>query len=234
MADSSLTKIRIWERSVQAADTVIVGNDYLANQASDFVDSDRVVVIPSCVEPRDYRRKTSYEVGSVPHAVWIGSPTTEVHLTTLAEPLLSLHRTHGLRLTLISSGDRHLGPLSVMTDRVAWTPRSRNWLAEADFGLMPLPDTPRARGKCAYKLLQYGAAGLPSIASPVGANTKAIERGVGIAATACSEWKQAMLRLIEAGADERHRLGATGRAGVDTWYSFASWAGLWAKVVLES
>lgn len=231
---SLFPKGHIWRRSVQAADTVVVGNEYLADQALELVDSDRVVVIPSCVEPGAYLLKKNFEIGSRPRAVWIGSPTTEAHLLTLTEPLLSVHRTHGLRLTIISSGDRNLGPLSVMADRVAWQPDALNWLADADFGLMPLADTPRARGKCAYKLLQYGAAGLPAIASPVGANVMALGRGLGMAAMTSNEWRQTLVHLIEAGADERERLGTAGRTGVETCYSFKSWARLWTKVVLGS
>ena len=37
-------------------------------------------------------------------------------------------------------------------------------------GIMPLPDDPWTRGKCTCKILQYFAASLPVVCSPVGAN----------------------------------------------------------------
>ncbi len=43
-------------------------------------------------------------------------------------------------------------------------------LAACDIGLCPLPDDNFTRGKCGFKILQYFAAGLPVIASPVGIN----------------------------------------------------------------
>ena len=41
-------------------------------------------------------------------------------------------------------------------------------LLQMDIGIMPLPDNPWERGKCAYKLIQYMACGLPVVASPRG------------------------------------------------------------------
>ena len=39
-----------------------------------------------------------------------------------------------------------------------------------DIGVGPVPDAPYERGKCGYRLLQFGAAGVPFVASPVGVN----------------------------------------------------------------
>ena len=44
---------------------------------------------------------------------------------------------------------------------------------------MPLPDSPWERGKCGFKLIQYMAAGLPVVASPVGVNDRIVSPGVG-------------------------------------------------------
>ena len=154
-------KERTWTRAIQAADVVVAGNAYLADQATALVAAEKVFVIPSCVEPDEYVTKSDYDIHGAPRAVWLGSPTTEAQLLTIAEPLLRLNISHGLRLTLISAGSRPLSGLEGMTDRISWTPTAASCLAQADLGIMPLPNTPQARGKCAYKLLQYGAAGLP-------------------------------------------------------------------------
>jgi glycosyltransferase involved in cell wall biosynthesis len=71
-------------------------------------------------------------------------------------------------------------------------------LATGDIGLAPLPDNRFARGKCGYKILQYMAAGLPTIASPVGANRQYIEQsGAGLLAENENQWLDAITRLVE-------------------------------------
>ena len=68
-----------------------------------------------------------------------------------------------------------------MTDRVEWDgARTDALLAGADCGVMPIPDTPFTRGKCGYKLLQYGAAGFPAVGSPVGVNAGLIDELDGL------------------------------------------------------
>src|SRR6185295_16732570 len=50
-------------------------------------------------------------------------------------------------------------------------------LAGCAVGIMPLPDDAWTRGKCALKILQYFAASLPVVCSPVGANLDVVEHG---------------------------------------------------------
>lgn len=232
LTDGPFPKERIWRRASTAADVCIVGNDYLADRAAEV--ARKVVVVPSCVEVGAYVRKTSFEIGPVPVAVWMGSPGTETFLRTITAPLLAEHRRSGLRLRVVSHGDASLGPLDPMVDREDWDVTTyTSVLATADVGLMPLvDDAVWAPGKCAYKLLQYGAAGLPSIASPVGANASAIGRLGATAATDDAEWAQGLRELVDASAAARAALGAQARAAVTEHYSFQAWAPVWSEAVL--
>jgi len=217
------SKREVWRKSVAAADVVIAGNDYLADAASRF--SSSVTMIPSCVDPGAYAVKTDFAVSETPRAIWIGSPSTEPYLALVESALLRLHRTRGLRLTVISAGERPLGELDEMVDRVPWRADTfSQQLAQADFGIMPLPDSDFARGKCAYKLLQYSAAGLPSVASPVGANALALSRTGGSPATSGDEWYQAVESLIDSSSDARMALGNQARLAIEEQYSFHAWA----------
>ena len=61
---------------------------------------------------------------------------------------------------------------------------------------MPLNDSPFARGKSAYKLIQYLQAGIPAVASPVGENKSVIsENRTGFLAHNAAEWISALKHL---------------------------------------
>jgi glycosyltransferase involved in cell wall biosynthesis len=227
-----LSKPRVWARSVETADCVFAGSDYRAAAAPRF--NRNVVMIPSCVEPDDYECPSSYELDDSPILVWLGSPNTEHHLTVIADALLQLNKRRGTRLKVISSGDRPLGPLAAMTDRVEWNlVHVGKHLATSAIGLAPLREDPYSLGKCAYKLLQYGAAGLPIVASPVGANGAAVNALGGLAATTQSEWVDAVGSILDDSAESRAAMGARARAGVRQGYSFAAWSARWRNAVLD-
>lgn len=210
-----------WSTAVRAADLVIAGNELLAEEAGRL--NKQVEVIPSCVHPADYPVKTRYEVGEVPRLMWMGSPSTESYLDGMAPALTEIHRRTGARLTVVSAGARPLGALDAMVDRVAWDAGSNALLAQADCGLMPLPDTPFSRGKCAYKLLQYGAAGLPAVAAPVGVNARVLDQLGGLPATTTDEWVDAVLALLGESEAVRRSRGVQGRRAVEEHYSYAAW-----------
>ncbi len=96
-------------------------------------------------------------------------------------------------------------------------------LARMDVGVMPLPDRPYERGKCAYKLLQYGAAGLPVIGSPVGANASILTAMGAAAPETQADWVDAVEGVLGATAGERRRLGDRAEAVVSADFSFARW-----------
>lgn len=217
---------KVWERCVKAADIVIAGSEVLAESAAKIRND--VVLIPSCVETDNYTLKQDYEIDQTPVAVWIGSPSTERFLGGIADALLALHRKWGLRVRVISSGNASLGLLDPLIDRIQWDRNTfQQHLSSADLGIMPLPDTLFERGKCAYKLLQYGATGLPSVGSPVGANVQALHRIGGLAASSSQDWENSVSAILEATVDERKSMGAASRRGVDDHYSFRSWAETW-------
>jgi glycosyltransferase involved in cell wall biosynthesis len=228
-----LGKRRKVELAAAAADVVIAGNALLADFAAQH--SRDVRLIPTCVEPGRYLPKTSYDISGPPMLVWLGSRSTEAYLTGIAPALREVHRRTGARVRIISAAsDADVPGLEGLMDRVTWTPTSyAAQLSSGDVALAPLDDDPFARGKCAYKLLQYAATGLPMVGSPVGANQLALERFSGWAATSHDDWVDALGEAIDSSADARAVRGAQGRSAVRTHYSFDAWSDEWRRAVLS-
>ena len=213
--------------SLRRADRVIAGNDFLAEWSSGYARD--VVTIPSCVQPKEYLEKASYETSDPPRLVWIGSRSGEGYLRRIETALLRVHERTGARLSLIGDASGLFdGPLDEITERVQWYEgRGERELAEYDLGLGPLTDDRVSQGKSAYKLLQYGAAALPFVASPVGTAERVAAALGGSLAASDGEWVDAIVALLEAPADERRRAGRAGRESVETQYSFSSWQSRW-------
>ena len=119
-----------------------------------------------------------------------------------------------------------------MIDRHVWSEETQHAaLATADIGLMPLQDDPYSRGKCGYKLLQYAAAGLPAVASPVGTNATILTT-LGLPDTdSTGGWVEAVSGILELSEDDRATLGRRARERVLERYSYDAWAGRWQEAV---
>jgi glycosyltransferase involved in cell wall biosynthesis len=105
------------------------------------------------------------------------------------------------------------------------------FFAEFDIGIMPLYDTPYNRGKEAYKIKEYMAAGLPVVCSPVGHNVTIVEHGVtGFFARSEEDWIEHLTRLIR-DPDLRAKVGAAGRRLVEESYSLSDQADRFAQLL---
>jgi hypothetical protein len=210
------------ERSVRSANVVVAGSELLADWASRF--AQEVNLVPSCVEPDDYHKKTDYELSESPVLGWVGSRSTERYLRLVQEPLLRLHHLTGARLVVVSAGAASLGPLDVMVDRVEWNPATVGAVMTSfDIAIAPLVADLFSRGKCAYKILQYAAAALPVVGAPAGANRQVLGQLGAAEATTNQDWLTQLYDLLSAPAGERAALGATALQGVGRYYSFAAW-----------
>jgi glycosyltransferase involved in cell wall biosynthesis len=70
-------------------------------------------------------------------------------------------------------------------------------LASAHIRIAPVPDNLWTRGKCGPKVLQYMAAGLPAVSSPVGINRDIVDHATtGFHAESQDDWFTAVEKLI--------------------------------------
>jgi glycosyltransferase involved in cell wall biosynthesis len=197
---------RNFEATAAAADLVICGNRELAAR----LPHERHELLAT---PVDTDRFSPAAVGPPSGKVlgWVGHADNLDYLASLAEPLREVARRHpGLRLVVVADRPLELPGLEV---------EFRPWSLEREVacfegmavGLMPLADTPWARGKCAFKAIQYMALGIPAVLSPVGMNREVIEDGAnGFLAGSPERWVEALDRLLS-DSDLAMRVGKEGR-----------------------
>ncbi len=207
-----------WYRSLTAedevrglfasADLVLAGNHWLVRQASEAGGDacyfptvvDTAYWTPPAEPPKDFK------------AAWIGSPSTAGYLDALGSAF-----TEQTGVELICYGAQ-APPLPGAQARPWRLETEVDDLRQCAAGVMPLPQTPWARGKCALKALQYMACGMPCIATPFGAAQHVISAGVdGLYARTPEEWV-AQAALLKHSAF-RGAMGALARDTIETRFS---------------
>jgi glycosyltransferase involved in cell wall biosynthesis len=212
----SRTRMARFAAMARACDHVAAGNTFLAERAAAF--NPAVTVVPTCVDAARYRVAAEQPTDSF-DLVWIGSHSTRKYLSE-AMPWLRLaaEKVPGLRLKIIADFD--LPGCGVTTLPLAWSAGTEaRELAASHVGIAPMRDDDWSRGKCALKVLQYMAAGLPVVSSDAGANAEVIAEGeTGYLVSTPKAWGERIARLAEDAA-LRQRMGEAGRRRVETDYS---------------
>lgn len=219
-ADESVWRRRKFTATCRRVDAVACGNEVLAGAARGA--ARRISILPTSIDASAYV-PTSAAEDAPPTIAWIGSPENLVYLEMIRPALARLARRHpALRLRVICSRFPEWPEVGI--ERVPWSEQTEaQALAGAHIGIMPLSDDEWSRGKCAFKLLQYMAASLPCVASPIGANREAVLDGVsGFHARTDADWERGLGRLIES-PGLRARFGAMGRAHVEYRYSMRTY-----------
>ena len=210
------------DRVMKRSQLVTAGNAYLADRARK-AGAAHVEVVPTVVDLSHYSIRSALLSTPSARVGWIGTPNTwHAFGKTLYTQINGTLAEHDARFCAVGAELEagRIGNLEV----IAWSEDTEvDAIQSMDIGVMPLPDTPWARGKCGYKLIQYMACGLPVVASPVGVNKEIVEHGVnGFLAESDAEWRTAIEALIS-DQDLRRRMGAAGRQKVENEYSLQVW-----------
>jgi glycosyltransferase involved in cell wall biosynthesis len=212
----SRTHMRRFAQVARRCQQIWAGNEYLAEAALRY--NSATTVLPTSLEPEKYTIKVTKPSDTF-DLVWIGSSSTRRYLEP-ALPLLEqlTERFPFLQLKIVADFDLPSGQLRTIA--IPWSEKEESEaLASSHIGIAPLPDNSWTRGKCGLKVLQYMAAGLPVVSSPVGVNRDIVEHEVtGFLAESPDEWQVAIERLIR-NPDLRRVMGKEGQKRVTEDYA---------------
>lgn len=216
---------------IKNSELIIAGNKYLGDYARTV--NNKVVIIPTVIDIELYPKQMQPPSVNKTFTIgWIGSPSTAPYLKAIESPLREFCRKFNAKVLLIGSGKIELSgvPLEIRQ----WSEETEiKDLQDFDCGIMPLPDSLWARGKCGFKIIQYMACRLPVIASPVGVNLEMVDNWKnGFLAANDNEWIE-YLSVLYNDAELRKRMGEAGRKKAELNYSLQNTAPRLCSLIVE-
>lgn len=206
-----------FERAVDVSDHLIAGNRFLSEVAGR---SEKTTVIPTVIDTSIYVPRCAPKSNEKVVVGWMGTAGNFPFLSMIVPELKRLLDSYPEVVVRIVSNSE-FQPLRGVSrvQQIEWTAETElEWLQSFDIGLMPLVDSPLTRGKCAFKMIQYMAVGIPVVVSPVGANVEVFEGDSSIGAMPEGEWFEAMAGLVE-DIHLRENAGENGRKKAVAEYS---------------
>jgi glycosyltransferase involved in cell wall biosynthesis len=226
LAESGLLKLIKWRSKVASickwSYRVSCGNHYLCDYSLRF--NRNVVYNPTTIDtewhhiPSDVLDKQENRI----IIGWTGSHSTLKYLKSLEKVLQEIERDFPFVAMVVIADQKPALNLKSLVYKPWSVDCEIQDLSKFDIGLMPLPDDAWTRGKCGFKVLQYMALQIPTVASPTGVNSSIIEHDRnGFLACSEADWKNYLSVLISDAA-LRQQFGRAGREKVVHHYSVRS------------
>lgn len=217
-----------YARKFRTADVVITGNGDIAATATRA--GARVRMIEAGLPIDEYPVKVHSDVAPVVIG-WTGHFAQE-RLSSVGRALETISAIRNVRVRVVADHAPTDIPFQGVMEYERWSfPRRFDLFLDFDIGIMPLADTPYNRGKEAFKVKEYMAAGLPVVCSAVGHNVVVVDPEVtGLFASNDGEWIRQILRLVDS-VELRRSMGAAGRARVEANFGMDRYVAEFAAVV---
>ena len=210
----SSTRSARYKAIVRASSLVLAGNKHLCNAAA--AQGAQVALVPTSVLVDHYGACSKSDELRL---VWIGSNSTARYLEQHRKMLEKVGKQiPEIKLRVIA--DFHFSVVGLDVECIRWSEEVEfEMLGSAHIGIAPMVDDRWTRGKCALKIIQYMAAGLPVVSSNVGANKEVVTHGeTGFLVDTIDDWCAAIYKL-HASDKLRAEMGAAGRRKVEESYN---------------
>jgi glycosyltransferase involved in cell wall biosynthesis len=215
---------------IERADTVVTVGDYNREYARKLNGNVRLLLTPVDIKRYKPRSATSHPKKLV--VGWVGTPGETRHLKAFLPVWEEIDRRCPVSFRFI--GARPFENRLKDVRFISWnydTEVQHMW--EFDIGIMPLIRQKEVFGKGGYKLLQYMAMGIPSVASPWGVNRDIIDNGkTGLLAESYEDWLEHLDTLLK-NKELRRQIGNSARAVAVESYSLQRWLPIFVNMLEE-
>lgn len=185
------------EEIIKISDHIIVGNEYLYNFAIKY--NNKVTILNTIIDTDKYKANEKIKKTTI-NICWMGTKPGIEYLLKFEDVFLSIKRNYKDKVNFYIICNSK--PKFKKFDQfiyLKWSQKIEDKILNiSDIGLMPLIDDEFTKGKCGFKLIQYGAYSIVSVTSPIGINTKIIKEGInGYFAKDAKEWISKINYLID-------------------------------------
>ncbi len=216
--------------AIRNADAVIAGSFVLKEYALSL--NRRVFLIPTATHhcpscPQSKNKGHRIIIG------WVGSPGTSQYLRGVREVLERvLEKRPNVEVHIIGARPKDI-VLHSRCKSITWRlDEADKYFCNIDIGINPIKEDEFSRAKCAFKVIQYMAHGIPTVASPVGMNSSVIDHGItGFLANNKDEWEKYLLTLVD-NAELRKLMGERAKEKMINFYSTNAVVSAFEKVLI--
>lgn len=214
-----------YDNLFRISEKVICGNVFLQEYVKKFCEKTKI--IPTTVNIQEISVKQNYDCKNL-NIVWIGNPGNTSYLLDILPIIDKVALETNERICVNLIGSKKFDKSKYKNLEINFNDWSLEneyvLLRQNDIGIMPLKDSEWAKGKCALKLLQYMAVGIPVIGSDVGENKNVIKNEVnGFLAYDNKDWEKYIKYFIN-NKEKLSLMGKNGRCYVEKEYSLDKWS----------
>ena len=174
---------------------IVCGNSYLYDFSNKYNKNSHI--IPTTIDTNSFVPSNSLDKPLV--IGWTGTSGNYANFSDTLINTLSKIITNVNNISILFICDKRPPEhFKFKYDFIKWEESTElNDLQKIDIGIMPLIDSEWTRGKCGFKLIQYGAIGIASVGSNVGVNNQVIiDNETGFLINNEDEWLEKLNLMI--------------------------------------
>ncbi len=198
---------------IKLSKNVICGNNYLAHFSKQY--NPNTFIVPTTIDTSKFTPST--EKKDIITLGWTGTSGNYVNFSDQLLDAIKKILSDNNNIKFLFICDRKPPEkFDFPYDFIYWAKESEvKDLQKIDIGLMPLIDSPWTRGKCGFKLIQYGSIAIASIGSDVGVNSEIIiDSQTGYLIKNEDEWMNKIQELVT-NINSRVQMGINARKKIE-------------------